>query len=1184
MSKKRKVMYKITSIILVFTVMLSTGSLTQANSINNDHASIVKGREEIKKSLQHAPGYSDLTFSDLSSVYEHNDVHNTVRSIKSNNIENNVISATSTVIDFAYLNNLSYDSLIDYLIYDLNSVDDIEDFWTFSSDAVDFYVDESRHQALLDAIVQQAPQWRETNDVGLINLIEMANRPFYKSDEYSELSFYDDLEYREKVNPAINAVLDNRNVGFSDTDEGNYLITQLSWFLNHAVTDSDMYYKFGDVVREFTSNLTLYADYDEAIDAYIEFIYSLDWQTKYNYGTTGWEFNAGLDYLIEQITRFIYEMEEDYRLVWALDNTMWLILHFNVGGYHSNEYYGYEAITEALDTVYNRWGAREYLALYHIYWQYDGIDANGTTVARVAPYDSFVDRYFGNEYVFEAGEFTIWAGDDVPEDKIKRMYWAAREVKSQFHRFSGTDDPADGPGNPDDNLLSIVYNSKFEYQLMNGLLNNDYSVENGGRYIESAGLFYTWDRSVAAGDSRFELEELFRHEYTHYLMSRFLIPGFYADTPLYDNNNNLPWFGEGGAEFFAGSTRTGVDGRNVMVEEIGDPASRFTVEQVINATYDLYGFDYYDYAYSFYDFMVNGNGGDYLYILNDLNEIVANEDFERASTLYRQYVDDLSQDNAVEAAYQQHMNEMWENYTNGEYRTVLVGDEYLYEHPERSIRQIQNDITSLMNLDNVEVTTKSSTFFETFTFEGTYVSESSSRGEAVDIAEMDNATNTALNELDNSGVWSGYKTVTAYFVNHRVNSNGQFEFDVVLHGIYAGETNNSVPIALINAPATVVVNESTLFTGGDSYDEDGSIVNYEWDFGDGNISSEENPIHIYEEAGSFVVTLSVTDNEGATGLTTKTIVVEGSDEEGTETEPNNRKSAANNIQVEGEINGSLDYATGDHTDWFYFDVEEAGDIVVNVTKTGGEINAIVEDENGNHIGEPLRNNTMTLSTGRYYVIAYTWSGESADYTISISHDNASTNTAPVAIINAPRSVVVNETVAFDGGDSYDEDGWITSYEWDFGDGNTSSVTNPTHVYEEVGSFDVQLTVTDDFGETSVTIMSITVNNDVLITETEPNNRKSNANFIEGSIVGSLDYEAGDHTDWYYFDMVNDGEVTINLNRSGGNYNVVVEDENGEIVAEPLRDNVFHLPMGTYYIIAYTWSGEEIVDYSIQITK
>jgi len=60
------------------------------------------------------------------------------------------------------------------------------------------------------------------------------------------------------------------------------------------------------------------------------------------------------------------------------------------------------------------------------------------------------------------------------------------------------------------------------------------------------------------------------------------------------------------------------------------------------------------------------------------------------------------------------------------------------------------------------------------------------------------------------------------------------------------------------------------------------------------------------------------------------------------------------------------------------------------------------------------------------------------------------------------------TVRFDASSSYDPDGTIVSYNWDFGDGQTDAGMLVTHTYQNPGSYTVILTVTDDDGSTAST--------------------------------------------------------------------------------------------------------------------
>lgn len=73
---------------------------------------------------------------------------------------------------------------------------------------------------------------------------------------------------------------------------------------------------------------------------------------------------------------------------------------------------------------------------------------------------------------------------------------------------------------------------------------------------------------------------------------------------------------------------------------------------------------------------------------------------------------------------------------------------------------------------------------------------------------------------------------------------------------------------------------------------------------------------------------------------------------------------------------------------------------------------------------------------------------------------------PVCLAGGPYSGDAGVPIQFDGSASYDTDGTIVSYEWDFGDGSTGSGPTPLHTYAEDGEYDISLCVTDDEGLTS----------------------------------------------------------------------------------------------------------------------
>lgn len=72
------------------------------------------------------------------------------------------------------------------------------------------------------------------------------------------------------------------------------------------------------------------------------------------------------------------------------------------------------------------------------------------------------------------------------------------------------------------------------------------------------------------------------------------------------------------------------------------------------------------------------------------------------------------------------------------------------------------------------------------------------------------------------------------------------------------------------------------------------------------------------------------------------------------------------------------------------------------------------------------------------------------------------NDAPNAAFNySPTSPDTGGTVQFDASPSSDDDGWITSYQWDFGDGTNASGKQVSHSYADNGNYDVTLEVTDN---------------------------------------------------------------------------------------------------------------------------
>ena len=88
-------------------------------------------------------------------------------------------------------------------------------------------------------------------------------------------------------------------------------------------------------------------------------------------------------------------------------------------------------------------------------------------------------------------------------------------------------------------------------------------------------------------------------------------------------------------------------------------------------------------------------------------------------------------------------------------------------------------------------------------------------------------------------------------------------------------STNLMPVAVFAAASdTAGVGDVVEFDASASKDEDGSIVEYRWEFDDGGKAPGVTARHAWMQVGEFVVRLSVVDNEDGTGTVTKVVVVE----------------------------------------------------------------------------------------------------------------------------------------------------------------------------------------------------------------------------------------------------------------------------------------------------------------------
>lgn len=147
---------------------------------------------------------------------------------------------------------------------------------------------------------------------------------------------------------------------------------------------------------------------------------------------------------------------------------------------------------------------------------------------------------------------------------------------------------------------------------------------------------------------------------------------------------------------------------------------------------------------------------------------------------------------------------------------------------------------------------------------------------------LEAGTMTDLNDLVSS-LPTGWTLLTrATAINENGDIAGVGLVDGVEHGFVLTNgtitepppAENQLPVAV--ADADVTSGKAPLvvaFDSSASSDPEGGALSYSWDFMDGNFSTEANPSHTFTETGTYQVTLTVTDDQGATASDTITITV-----------------------------------------------------------------------------------------------------------------------------------------------------------------------------------------------------------------------------------------------------------------------------------------------------------------------
>ncbi|MEX1190460.1 MAG: PKD domain-containing protein, partial [Brumimicrobium sp.] len=279
------------------------------------------------------------------------------------------------------------------------------------------------------------------------------------------------------------------------------------------------------------------------------------------------------------------------------------------------------------------------------------------------------------------------------------------------------------------------------------------------------------------------------------------------------------------------------------------------------------------------------------------------------------------------------------------------------------------------------------------------------------------------------------------------NTHGNHDVNLLVTNSHGCENDTTLSVEVHPNPTPdfttndVCLNDTMSFVNASSIDY-GQLTTYEWDFDDGNISNDANTQHLYIAPGTYDVQLTATSEEGCiadTIISTTVIDLPIAD-----------FTFINTCDLDSLEFDNTAQGNGGTIDQVFWDVESD-----NVVDYVGDDGAHIYPSNGFYdITQVIETTDGCRDTVTQEVIVY--SKPAADWiTTSVCEDVASDFANSSAVVDVDNDV-------------------ITDFEWDFGDGNTSTIENPTNQYGAENIYDVELIVTTNYGCKDTLMESATV--------------------------------------------------------------------------------------------------------------
>ena len=268
--------------------------------------------------------------------------------------------------------------------------------------------------------------------------------------------------------------------------------------------------------------------------------------------------------------------------------------------------------------------------------------------------------------------------------------------------------------------------------------------------------------------------------------------------------------------------------------------------------------------------------------------------------------------------------------------------------------------------------------------------------------------------------------------------------------------SNQAPVASFTvSPSAGESGAPFAFNAASSYDPDGSIVGYQWEYGDGSFGSGVTSQHAYSSTGTFTIRLTVIDSGGASATATRSVTVQS--------------AGLPDLVVQSMVHFPASPTIGQNVT-FTITVRNNGPaaagpfrvrLVGTTSSTQTYLTQLAAGASQTFaLALPLTTSPETFTANADDLHQVVESNE-ANNTRSLTVTSAAA--PPVADVGGPYAGIVGLPIAFNGSGST---GPITTYLWSFGDGSTAQGVTASHTYSNPGTYPVTLTAFGQGGQQS----------------------------------------------------------------------------------------------------------------------